>query len=336
MFHFSWAFGPYNGVFGEKAGCFYICDDLVVSGAGGDAVRAVIISRNPAVYGTRRLVEALEAAGHEAMVVDQTDCAVVVGAGILHRGAALPPVDVVIPRIGPTATDYGIALVRHFEATGIPSLNSAGAIAATKDRLQSLQILTAAGLPVPKTVLAHKACGAEKAMDAVGGAPVVLKLLRSAKGVGVMLAESAAAARAILETFWALGEELLVQERIEEAERKDTRLVVLTGKVVAAIERRARAGEFRVNIHRGGQATNVDPSPEHQELALRAAAALGLQLGAVDFVESNRGLLVLEVNSTPGLEGLEKATGKDIASLVVAAAETLARCHRNNSAQDFA
>lgn len=288
-------------------------------------MRAAIISRDPAVYGTRRLVEALKTGGHEAVVIDQTDCAIVVGKGILHKGAALMPVDVVIPRIGPTATDYGIALVRQFEAMGTPSLNSAEAIAATKERLRSLQILSAAGLPVPQTVLAREACDPQKAMEAVGGPPVVLKLPRSAKGIGVMLAESAAVGRAILETFWALGEELLVQERIEEAERKDTRLLVLDGEVVAAIERRALPDEFRVNIHRGGQAAVIDPSPDHRGLALKAAAALGLQLAAVDFVESNRGLLVLEVNSTPGLQGLERATKKDIASMIVGIAARLAR-----------
>jgi len=289
-------------------------------------VRAAIISRNPDVYSTRRLAKALAEAGHEALVMDQTDCAIVVGHGILHRGAAVPPVDVVIPRIGPTATDYGIALVRQFEVMGTPSLNGAEAIAAAKDRLQSLQILSAAGLPVPQTVLARDACGPEKAIDAVGGPPVVLKLPRSAKGVGVMLAESVAVGRAILETFWALGEELLVQERIEEAERRDTRLVVLQGEIAAAIERRARTGEFRVNIHRGGQATTIEPSSRHRRLALKAVEALGLQLAAVDFVEDKRGLVILEVNSTPGLEGLERATKKDIASMIVDAAIRLARC----------
>jgi ribosomal protein S6--L-glutamate ligase len=291
---------------------------------GGEGrVRIGIISRNPGVYTTRRVVAAAAAAGHEALVIDQTDCALIVGGRgprVIYRGAPLPAMGVVIPRIGPTAMDYGIALIRQFEAMGVPTLNGAAALAAAKDRLQCLQTLHAAGLPVPQTVLARSPCGAERAVEAAGGAPVMLKLPRSAKGIGVMVGESAAAARAVLETFWALDEDLLVQEQIPTGLRRDVRVLVLEGEVVAAVERVAREGDFRANIHRGALVSAVEPSEEQAGMAVAAAGALGLRLAGVDLVESARGPVVLEVNGTPGIEGPEGATGRDIAALIVRAA----------------
>ena len=327
MFRRFSIFGGLETHFREKAGDFWLrLGKRLHFRPGGYALRVAIISRRPDVYATRRLADGVAAAGHEPLVIDQGDCALVVsenGPGVLHRGAPLPAVDVAIPRIGPTATDYGIALVRQLEALQTPVLNSAGAIAATKDRLRCLQVLASAGLPVPRTVLARESSGAQSTVDTAGGPPVVLKLPRSAKGIGVMLAESVTSARAILETFWALGEDLLIQERIEGALRQDTRIIVLQGEVVAAMQRTAMPEEFRANIHRGAEATPAAPSDEECRLALRATAALGLDLAGVDLVEGPKRPIVLEVNSTPGLEGVERATERDIASLIVAAAVKL-------------
>ncbi len=292
-------------------------------------MKALLLSRNPSLYSTRRLLEACEREGVDGRVVDPLDIAMLLpheGPPSLHHGAGpLTGVDLVVPRIGTTITEYGLAVLHHFELTGVPTLNTSRAVYRARDKLRSLQVLAAHGVRVPPTLMARNPDHVEWCIDQLGGAPVVLKLLQGTQGVGVMLAESTDAAEAILDAMWGLGQNILVQKFIADSRGRDVRAIVVGGRVVACMRRVARPGSFRSNIHRGGKGEAVDPVPADVErTAVAAAEAIGLNVAGVDMLESATGPLVTEVNVSPGLEGIEFATGRDIAGEMIRYARTYA------------
>lgn len=283
-------------------------------------MRIVILSRNASLYSTKRLVEAVEQRGHEALVVDHTKCNIVIEKkkpSIIYKGNVLTDVDGVIPRIGASVTFYGTAVVRQFEMMHVFTAVESQALVRSRDKLRSLQILSRAKLGLPKTIFTNYSRDVKQIIDAVGGPPVVLKLLEGTQGLGVVLAENYNAAGSVLEAFNGLKARVIVQEFIREAKGADIRAFVVDGTVVGAMKRQAKAGEFRSNLHRGGTAEIIQLSEDEENTALKAAKALGLGIAGVDMLQSERGPLVLEVNSSPGLEGIEKATGKDIAKAIV-------------------
>lgn len=292
----------------------------------GSPVKALILSRNIGLYTTRRLVEACDAAGVEAAVVDPLELALLLpdgGTPSIHRGAhALERPDLVLPRIGTNITEYGIAVLYHFELMGVPVLNESSAVYRARDKLRSLQVLSSRGLRIPPTLMARSPESVEWCIGQLGGPPVVLKLLQGTQGVGVMLAESLTGAEAILDAMWGLGQNILVQKFIAESKGRDVRAIVIGDRVAACMRRVARAGSFRSNIHRGGRGEIVDPiPPEIESTALAAARAVGLRIAGVDMLESADGPLVTEVNVSPGLEGIEAATGRDLAGEMIAYAK---------------
>lgn len=292
-------------------------------------MRFLILSRSSAIYSTRRLLDACESEGIEAVVADPLDLALLLpadGKASIHSAShALAEVDLVIPRIGTTITEYGLAVIHHFELMGVPVLNASAAVYRARDKLRSLQVLSARGVPVPPTLMARNPESVEWCIEQLGGPPVVLKLLQGTQGVGVMLAESLAAAEAILDAMWGLNQNILVQKFIAESRGKDLRCIVAGGRVIAAMRRHARPGAFRSNIHRGGRGEAVDPVPADAErVALEASRAIGLEVSGVDLLESERGPLVTEVNVSPGFEGIEGATGRDIAGDVIRYAKEFA------------
>ena len=283
-------------------------------------MRIAILSRNAALYSTRRLVEAAETRGHEVQLVDTLRATAHLtpdGPELHLDGAPIPRPDAVIPRIGASITFYGLAVVRQLEAMGVWCLNGAVGISRSRDKLRSHQLLAKRGLGLPKTAFAHQADQAEDLVRSVGGPPVIVKLLEGTQGVGVVLCETKKAAESVIQAFRGLKAYLLVQEFIKEAGGADLRMLVVGDKVVAAMKRQGAEGEFRSNLHRGGSADVVKITPEERKTAVQACKALGLRVGGVDVLRSERGPLVLEVNSSPGLEGIEKATGKDVAGLIV-------------------
>jgi ribosomal protein S6--L-glutamate ligase len=280
----------------------------------------VVLSRNPKLYSTRRLVEAGEARGHQMRVVDPLKCYMDIAShrpAVHYRGEKLAGFDAVIPRIGASITFYGCAVLRQFEMTGVYPLNESVAINRSRDKLRSLQILARAGIGLPLTSFAHATQDTHALIELVGGAPLVVKLLEGTQGKGVVLAETQKAAESLIDAFRELDAFFLVQEFIKEAGGADIRCLVVGERVVAAMRRQAKEGEFRSNLHRGGTATLVRLTPEERSTAQRAAAKMGLNVAGVDIVRSNHGPVVLEVNSSPGLEGIEKATEKDIAGMIV-------------------
>ncbi len=280
----------------------------------------VLLSKNPKLYSTRRLVEAAVAAGHEMMVVDPLDCALVLGGegpDILFRGQPIRDVDVVLPRIGTNITEYGVAVVAQFGMMGIPVVNDASAIMRSRDKLRCLQLLARKGIDIPKTVIARNPKNIERAIEMVDGTPVILKLLQGTQGVGVMIAESRQAVESVLDTLWGLGQNILIQQFVAESKGRDIRALVLGEKVVCAMERRARMGEFRSNIHRGGYGEIVKLDARYTKAAVEATRVVGLQIAGVDMLVGKDGPKVMEINSSPGFEGLEKATGKDVAKMIV-------------------
>lgn len=290
-----------------------------------------ILSRNRALYSTRRLAQAARLRGHAALIIDTLQVAVEIGDGgarwrqaTTPSSGSLPQVDGIIPRIGASITSYGLAVVRQFESLNVPTTASSMAIAQSRDKLQSLQLMNRAGLPIPRTVVAGRLSDIRPAVQLVGGLPVIVKLLRGTQGQGVILAANIPTIEAILQALRRLREQMLIQEYIEEAQGRDTRIIVVEHRPVAAMERRAAAGEFRSNLHRGGTAAPVTPDPTSRQLALRAARVHGLGVAGVDIIHSQRGPLVLEVNSSPGLEGIEQTTHKDVAGEVVRYLERLA------------
>ncbi|WP_234736721.1 30S ribosomal protein S6--L-glutamate ligase [Tellurirhabdus bombi] len=279
-----------------------------------------ILSTNPDLYSTRRLVEAIEQRKHEATVIDHLRCQVMIEGGkpsIIYRNKPLEQIDAIIPRIGASVTDYGCAVVRQFEMMKVFTTAKSQAISRSRNKLRSLQVLSKAGVGLPKTVFAKQPKDLDQLLALVGGPPVVIKLLEGTQGIGVVLAETGKTARSTIETLYGLKANVLIQEYIAEAKGADIRAFVVGGRVVGAMKRQGKEGEFRSNLHLGGNGTQMTLSPEEEETAINAAKALGLRVAGVDMLQSNRGPLVLEVNSSPGLEGIEKTTGIDIASQII-------------------
>jgi ribosomal protein S6--L-glutamate ligase len=288
-------------------------------------MKIAILSRNPKLYSTRRLVQAAEQRGHEARVVDVLRCYMNITShrpGIHYKGEELSGFDAVIPRIGASVTFYGTAVLRQFEMMGTYPLNESVAITRARDKLRSLQLLSRKGIGLPVTGFAHAPDDIEDLIKMVGGAPLVIKLLEGTQGIGVVLAETQKAAESVIEAFMGLKANILVQEYIKEAGGADIRCFVIGEKVVAAMKRQAKPGEFRSNLHRGGNASLIRITPEERSTATRAAKTMGLNVAGVDILRSNHGPVVMEVNSSPGLEGIENATGQDIAGKVIQFIET--------------
>ncbi len=282
-------------------------------------MRIAILSRNPNLYSTRRLKEAGEARGHEVDVIDTLHCYMDITSSkptVRYKGKELPKYDAVIPRIGASITFYGTAVVRQFEMMGTYSINESVAISRSRDKLRSLQLLSRKGIGLPRTGFAHYPDSVSDLIKNVGGAPLVIKLLEGTQGIGVVLADTKKAAESIIEAFMGLNANILVQEFIEEAGGADIRCLVVGGKVIAAMKRQAAEGEFRSNLHRGGSSEVVRLSAAERKTAIDAAKAMGLNMCGVDILRSNQGPLVMEVNSSPGLEGIESATGKDVAGML--------------------
>ena len=283
-------------------------------------MKIAILSRNPKLYSTRRLVEATEARGHEVQVINVVKSYMDIAShrpSVHYKGERLPQFDAVIPRIGASVTAYGAAVLRQFEMTGAYPLNESVAIVRSRDKLRSLQILARAGIGLPQTGFASSPDSTLDLIKIVGGAPLVLKLTESTQGKGVILAETQKAAESLIDAFRELDATFLVQEYIKESGGSDIRCFVIGDRVVAAMQRTAKEGEFRSNLHRGGTASIVRLTPEERSAAVRAAKKMGLNVSGVDLLRSNHGPVVLEVNSSPGLEGIENATGKDIASTII-------------------
>lgn len=297
-------------------------------------MRIAILSRSPKIYSTQRLVEAAQQRGHEVRVIDVLRCYGNITSHKPHlgyMGEILPDFDAVIPRIGASVTFYGLAMLRQFEVMGAYPANESVAIGRSRDKLRSMQLLARKGIGLPITCFAHSTKYTGQIIDMVGGAPLVIKLLEGTQGIGVVLAETPKAAESVIEAFRGLDANILVQEYIKEAGGADIRCFVVDGKVVASMKRQARAGEFRSNLHRGGSATLVKITPEERSTAVRAAKIMGLNICGVDLLRSNHGPVVMEVNSSPGLRGIESATSKDVASIIIEFVEKNARPNRTGT-----
>lgn len=292
-----------------------------------------ILSRNANLYSTKRLVEAIEAKGHEAKVIDHLKCDIVIEQDkptIFYKGEQLSDLDAVIPRIGASVTFYGTAVVRQFEMMNIFSAVESQALVRSRDKLRSLQILAKAGVGLPKTVFTNYSKEVDKLIDSVGGAPLIVKLLEGTQGYGVVLAPTKKAAQSMIEAFHSMKARVIVQEFIKESKGADIRVFVVNGKVAGAMKRQGKEGEFRSNLHQGGSGSLIKLSKKEREAALTAAQAMGLPIAGVDMLQSERGPLILEVNSSPGLEGIEKSTGKDIAGNIIKYVTTAVETQRNN------
>ena len=297
-------------------------------------MRVYILSRNKSLYSTRRLVEAAEAKGWEVRVVDYLKCSIEIMKNELkinYQGKELPAPDAIIPRIGASRTFYGTAMVRHFEMMDTFSTSGNLAIKRSRDKLRSLQVLSKYGVDMPKTVFASNKSNAKDVIELSGGAPLVLKILEGTQGVGVVLVDSEKAAKSVLDAFYGMDVNLLVQEFIAEAGGADIRAFVVGGEVVGAMKRQGAEGDFRSNLHQGGSATAYKLNRKEKATALAAAKAMGLGVCGVDMIPSKRGPLVMEVNSSPGLEGIEKSTGIDIAGKIMdyIAKNVTPRCPEN-------
>ena len=293
-----------------------------------------ILSRNKKLYSTRRLIEACEQRGHTPIVLDVLRTYMEIASSkpeAHYKGETLPDFDAIIPRIGASVTFYGTAVLRQFEVKGSFPLNESVAISRSRDKLRSLQLLARKGIGLPNTGFAHSPDDIQDLIKMVGGAPLVIKLLEGTQGIGVVLAETKKAAESVIEAFMGLNANIMVQEYIKEASGADIRCLVVGGKVVAAMKRQAQAGEFRSNLHRGGSASLVKITPQERATAIKAAKIMGLNVAGVDLLRSERGPLVMEVNSSPGLEGIEKATGKDVAGMIVEFMEKNAKPHKTKT-----
>lgn len=283
-------------------------------------MKIAILSQDASLYSTRRLKEAGEQQGHDMRVVNYLRCYMNITShrpSIVYNGKPLEDFDAIIPRIGASKTFYGTAVVRQFEVMGVFSTNESQAISRSRDKLRSLQILAREGIGLPVTGFAHATQDIDGLIETVGGAPLVIKLLEGTQGIGVVLAETYQAAKSVIEAFRGLDANILVQEYIAEAKGSDLRCLVVGGKVIASMKRQGAEGEFRSNLHRGGKAENVKLTPEEKSTAIRAAKAMGLRIAGVDLLRSNHGPVVMEVNSSPGLEGIEKTTGVDVAGKII-------------------
>lgn len=279
-----------------------------------------ILSRNSGLYSTKRLVEAAKARGHEVEVIDTLKCYMDITSTkpmVHYQSRALDDFNAIIPRIGASITFYGCAVIRQFEMMGVFSLNESVAITRSRDKLRSLQLLSRKGLGLPVTGFAHSTKMTQELIKLVGGAPLVVKLLEGTQGKGVVLAETESAAESVIDAFREMDANILVQEFIKEAKGSDIRCFVVGDEVVASMMRTAKPGEFRSNLHRGGTATIIEITDEERKAALDATKALGLNLAGVDMLRSSRGPLIMEVNSSPGLNGIETATGKDVAGMII-------------------
>ena len=279
-----------------------------------------ILSRDRQLYTTKRLLWTVKEIGHDPIFMDTLKISLMVRDTkfeVYYEEENLGQIDVVLGRIGASITDYGLAVIRHFELGGTPVVNSSQSIADSRDKFRSLQVLTKHGIKVPATMLTRSPTMTMRSVDLLGGMPIVLKMLQGTQGIGVMLAENPAAAESILETFWGLGHDIQIQSFIKEANGRDIRALVIDGQVVAAMKRESTTGEFRSNIHRGGEGKLHIMTPEFQETAIKTAEVLGLKVAGIDMLESNEGPVVIEANSSPGFEGLERATHKDVARMIL-------------------
>ncbi len=284
-------------------------------------MKIVILSRKASLYSTNRLVEAGRERGHEVEVIDYLRCYMNITSRnplVLFSGESVVNVDAVIPRIGATYTLYGLSVVRQFEMMGVFSANESQGISRSRDKLRAMQLLARAGVGLPVTGYAHSTKDVDGVIDIVGGAPLVVKLLEGTQGIGVVLAETRKAGQSVIEAFRGLDANILVQEFIKESSGSDIRAFVVGDEVVAAMKRQAEPGEFRSNLHRGGTGSAIELTDDEREAALLAAKTVGLNICGVDMLRSNRGPLVIEVNSSPGLEGIEKASGINVADRVIA------------------
>jgi len=286
----------------------------------GPSVKIGILSRNSKLYSTRRLKEAAEAEGHDVRVIDYLRCYMNITSHrpqVIYAGEPIAHLDAIIPRIGATHTFYGTAVVRQFEMMGVYTPNRSQAISRSRDKLRCLQILARRGIGLPVTGCAHSTKDVSGVIASVGGAPLVVKLLEGTQGIGVVLAETTKAAESVIEAFRGLNANIIVQEFIKEALGADIRCFVVGDKVVAAMMRTAPEGEFRSNLHRGGSAKRVKITPEERSAAVRAAKAMGLEIAGVDLLRAAHGPVIMEVNSSPGLEGIEQATSFDVAREII-------------------
>lgn len=283
-------------------------------------MKIAILSQNANLYSTRRLREAGQEQGHDMRVIDYLRCYMNITSQkptIVYKGKLLENFDAIIPRIGASRTFYGTAVVRQFEVMDVFSPNESQAISRSRDKLRSMQILAREGVGLPITGFAHATEDIDGLIETVGGAPLVIKLLEGTQGIGVVLAETYQAAKSVIEAFRGLDANILVQEFIQEAGGSDLRCFVVGDQVIAAMKRQGAEGEFRSNLHRGGNAQEIALSPKETDTAVRAAKAMGLKVAGVDLLRSDHGPVVMEVNSSPGLEGIEKATGINVAGKII-------------------
>lgn len=296
-------------------------------------MKIAILSRKRSLYSTRRLKEEAERAGHEVAIIDPLKCVLCLtnnDHSVLFQRKRVDDVAVAIPRVGTYAVSYSIAVVRHLRFMGIPCVNDDEAIGRCRNKLRCLQHLVQKGIPVPETLMARFPTYFEKLLDLVGGPPVVLKLTSGTQGTGVILSESIQSAKSSLEAIWSLGHDIMMQKFVGESRGKDIRALVVGGEVRAAMRRIADEQEFRSNIHRGGAGEVVKLSKEYRDVAVKAAQAVGLNLAGIDILESKKGPLVIEANASPGFQGLEAATGMNIAKIIVDFAVEQARKNRNS------
>ena len=283
-------------------------------------MRIAILSRNANLYSTNRILKAGEQRGHEMIVIDHQKCVLVIESSkpkIIYKGEELKNIDSIIPRIGASVTFYGAAVVRQFEQMHVFSTVESQALVRSRDKLRSLQLMAKAGIGMPKTAFASSPKDIDNIIKQVGGAPVVIKLLEGTQGIGVILAETHNSAKSVIEAFLGVAVNILVQEFIKEAKGADVRVFIVDGQIVGAMRRQGAEGDFRSNLHRGGKAALIQLSAEEKATAIKAVKKLGLAIGGVDMLQGASGPLVMEVNSSPGLEGIEAATGEDIAGKII-------------------
>lgn len=283
-------------------------------------MKIALMCQNPNLYSHQRLIEAAKERDHEIEVINHIHCYINITShrpSIWYQGKKLEGFDAVIPRIGASVTFFGAAVLRQFEVMGVYPVNESVAITRSRDKLRSLQLLARKGIGLPVTVFAHKTSNASEILDLIGGAPVVIKLLEGTQGIGVVLGETPSSAESIIQAFGGVNTNILVQEFVKEAQGEDIRCLVVDGKVVASMIRKGKDGDFRSNLHRGGSAQVVKITPQERATAVGAASAMGLNVCGVDMLRSNHGPVVMEVNSSPGLEGLEKATNIDVAARII-------------------
>ncbi|MCB1909140.1 MAG: 30S ribosomal protein S6--L-glutamate ligase [Rhodocyclaceae bacterium] len=297
-------------------------------------MKIAMLARNPTLYSHKRLVEAAEARGHEIDIINTIRVYMNITSHnpeLYYNGERLTGYDAVIPRIGASITFYGLAVLRQFEMMHVYPLNESVAIGRSRDKLRSLQLLAREGIGLPVTAFAHDARQTDQILELVGGAPAVIKLLEGTQGIGVVLGETEKSAKSVIEAFRGANVNILVQEFIKEAGGSDIRALVCDGKVLAAMQRTGAPGEFRSNLHRGGSAKQIRITPEERSTAVRAARVLGLNVAGVDMLRSHHGPVVMEVNSSPGLEGVETATGIDVADKIIRFIEENARPARTKT-----